>query len=68
LDTILQREVAEAGFRLQEAISRCVNESPECFRRKNGQWVLEFQNQVSGERIMVTYSGPTTLAHLARQN
>jgi hypothetical protein len=59
MDMLLQQEVAEAGIRLRKAISRVVNETPECFTRKNGKWSVEFRNPATGENIIVTYSGPT---------
>lgn len=68
MDILLQQEVAEAGLRLRRAISRVVNETPECFTRKNGKWCVEFRNPTSGESISVTYSGPTIPANPARQN
>ena len=58
MDMLLQQEVAEAGIRLRKAISRVVNETPECFTHKNGKWSVEFRNPASGENIIVTYSGP----------
>jgi hypothetical protein len=36
-----------------------VNESPECFTRKNGGWSFEFGNPVTGG-FVVAYAGPTT--------
>jgi hypothetical protein len=65
---LLQQEVAEAGIRLRKAISRVVNEAPECFTHKNGKWSVEFRNPASGERIIVTYSGPTIKLSSAQQN
>jgi hypothetical protein len=62
VDMLLQREVAEAGIRLRKAISRVVNEAPECFEHKDGKWSVEFRNPASGENIIVTYSGPTISA------
>ena len=59
MDSLLRQELAEAGLRLREAISRVVNESPECFEHKNGHWSFEFRNPATGERIMVVYGGPT---------
>jgi hypothetical protein len=59
VDELLQKEVAEAGLRLREAISRIVNEAPECFAHKGGKWSIEFRNPDSGEKIIVTYSAPT---------
>ncbi len=44
MDMLLQQEVAEAGIRLRKAISRVVNETPECFTHKNGKWSVEFRN------------------------
>jgi hypothetical protein len=60
MDPLLKQELAEAGLRLRNAISRVVNESPECFTHKNGGWSFEFRNPVTGEGIVVTYAGPTT--------
>lgn len=68
MDALLQQELAEAGLRLRKAISRVVNETPECFTRRNGKWSFEFRNPTSGERITVTYSGPTMDVNSARQN
>jgi hypothetical protein len=45
-----------------------VNESPECFTHKNGNWSFEFRNPATGERIMVVYAGPTMPAMAVRQN
>ena len=59
MDPMLKQELAEAGLRLRNAISRVVNESPECFTHKNGNWSFEFRNPVTGEGIVVTYAGPT---------
>lgn len=59
MDPLLQQELAEAGLRLKKAISRVVNESPECFTHKNGNWSFEFRNPATGEGIVVTYAGPT---------
>jgi hypothetical protein len=58
MDPLLQQELAAAGLRLQKAISRVVNEAPECVTRKNNKWSFEFKNQMSGESITVTYAGP----------
>lgn len=58
MDPLLQREVAEAGLRLRKAISRVVNESPECFAHKDGKWSFEFGNPITGESITVTYAPP----------
>ena len=68
MDVLLQQEVAEAGLRLRRAISRVVNETPECFTHKNGKWSVEFRNPTSGESIIVTYSGPTIPVNSAQQN
>ncbi len=68
MDALLQQEVAEAGLRLRRAISRVVNEAPECFTHKNGKWSVEFRNPTSGESIIVTYSGPTRAVVAKRQN
>lgn len=59
MDPLLQQEVAEAGLRLRKAISRVVNESPECFAHKDGKWSFEFGNPITGEGIIVTYAPPT---------
>lgn len=59
MDPLLKREVAEAGLRLRQAIARVVNETPECFPHRNDKWSFEFSNPASGERIVVTYVGPT---------
>ena len=64
----LQQELVEAGLRLRRAISRVVNEAPECFAHKNGKWSVEFRNPTSGESIIVTYSGPTIPVNPAHQN
>jgi len=58
VDLLLQQELVEAGLRLRKAISRVVNEAPECFTQRNGKWSVEFRNPLSGESIIVTYSGP----------
>jgi len=68
MDRLLQQEVAEAGIRLRKAISRVVNETPECFTHKNGKWSVEFRNPASGESIIVTYSGPTISVKPAQPN
>ncbi len=68
MDVLLQQEVAEAGLRLRKAISRVVNEAPECFTRKNGKWSVEFRNPSSGECIIVTYSAPTIRMNPEQQN
>ncbi len=65
MDVLLEQEVTEAAIRLRKAIARVVNESPECFTHKNGKWFVEFRNPTSGESIIVTYSGPTTLINVA---
>jgi hypothetical protein len=59
MDPLLKQEVAEAGLRLRQAIARVVNETPECFPNRNDKWSFEFSNPASGERIVVTYEGPT---------
>lgn len=59
MDPLLQQELAEAGLRLRKAISRVVNESPECFTHKDGKWSFEFRNPATGEGIVVMYAGPT---------
>jgi hypothetical protein len=59
MDPLLKQEVAEAGLRLRQAIARVVNETPECFPHRNDKWSFEFSNPASGERIVVTYVGPT---------
>ena len=58
MDTLLRQELAEAGLRLRRAISRVVNESPECFTGKDADWSFEFRNPATGEGITVTYAGP----------
>jgi hypothetical protein len=68
VDILLQEEVAEAGIRLRKAISRVINEAPECFAHKNGKWSVEFRNPVTGENIIVTYSGPTIAVKPMRAN
>jgi hypothetical protein len=68
VDLLLQQEVAEAGLRLRRAISRVVNETPECFTHKSNRWSVEFRNPTSGESIIVTYSGPTIPVNPTRQN
>ena len=68
MDMLLQQEVAEAGLRLRKAISRVVNETPECFTHKCGKWAVEFRNPASGESIVVTYSGPTLSENPLEQN
>ena len=59
MDPLLKQEVAEAGLRLRQAIARVINEAPECFSHKNEKWSFEFSNPANGERIVVTYVGPT---------
>ena len=59
MDPMLKQEVAEAGLRLRQAIARVINEAPECFSQKNEKWSFEFSNPANGERIVVTYVGPT---------
>ena len=68
MDILLQEEVAEAGIRLRKAISRVINEAPECFAHKNGKWSVEFRNPATGENIIVTYSGPTIAVKPMRAN
>ena len=68
MDLLLQQEVAEAGLRLRNAISRVVNEAPECFTQRNGKWSVEFRNPLSGESIIVTYSGPAIPLNSVRLN
>jgi hypothetical protein len=68
VDELLQKEVAEAGIRLRKAISRVVNEAPEAFAHKDGKWSVEFRNPDSGEKIIVTYSGPTLSVQPSRMN
>jgi hypothetical protein len=62
MDPLLKREVAEAGLRLRRAIARIVNETPECFSNRTDKWSFEFSNPASGERIVVTYVGPTVVS------
>ena len=68
MDPLLKQELAEAGLRLRNAISRVVNESPECFSHKNGRWSFEFRNPATGEGIVVTYAGPATRRMSSQQN
>lgn len=68
MDPLLKQELAEAGLRLRNAISRVVNESPECFSHKNGGRSFEFRNPATGEGIVVRYAGPMTRPNLAQQN
>jgi hypothetical protein len=68
VDTLLKQEVAEAGLRLRKAISRVVNESPECFAHKDGKWAFEFKNPITGESIIVTYAPPAVPPVGAREN
>ncbi len=68
MDLLLQQEVAQAGLRLRRAIARVVNETPEFFTHKSGKWSVEFRNPVTGENIIVTYSGPTIPVKPSRQN
>lgn len=68
MDPLLQQELAAAGLRLQKAISRVVNEAPECLTRKNDKWSFEFKNPMSGESISVTYAGPTIAVRSSLQN
>jgi hypothetical protein len=58
MDAFLQQELVEAGLRLRDAISRVVQESPECFSHKDGNWSFEFRNPATGEGIVVTYASP----------
>jgi hypothetical protein len=68
VDILLQEEVAQAGIRLRKAISRVINEAPECFAHKNGKWSVEFRNPATGENIIVTYSAPTISVKPMRAN
>jgi hypothetical protein len=68
VDPLLKQEVTEAGIRLRKAISRVVNESPECFAHKDGKWSFEFRNPITGESIVVTYAPPTVPRVGAREN
>lgn len=68
MDTLLQKELVEAGLRLREAIARVVNEAPECFTQKNGKWSVEFRNPLSGESMSVTYSACKLIANPAQVN
>jgi hypothetical protein len=68
MDPLLQQEVTEAGLRLRNAISRVVNESPECFAHKDGKWSFEFRNPITGESIIVTYAPPKIPPVGAREN
>lgn len=68
MDLLLQQELVEAGLRLRKAVSRVVNEAPECFTHRNGKWSVEFRNPLSGESIIVTYSACTIPANPARMN
>jgi hypothetical protein len=68
MDPLLQREVAEAGLRLRKAISRVVNESPECFAQKDGKWSFEFRNPMTGESIIVTYAPPRVPPGYSQEN
>jgi hypothetical protein len=62
MDSLLRQELAEAGLRLRRAISRVLNESPECFTSKDANWSFEFSNPATGEGIKVTYAGPKSLS------
>jgi hypothetical protein len=68
VDMTLRNEVVEAGIRLRKAISRVVHEAPECFAHRDGKWSVEFRNPVSGENIIVTYSGPTVPVNCEQPN
>jgi hypothetical protein len=68
MDPLLQQEVAEAGLRLRKAISRVVNETPECFTHKDSKWSFEFRNPITGESIVVTYAPPTVPRGASREN
>jgi hypothetical protein len=68
MDPLLQQEVAEAGLRLRKAISRVVNESPECFAHRDGKWSFEFGNPITGESIIVTYAPPTLSRGCSQEN
>ena len=68
MDPLLKQELAEAGLRLRNSISRLVNESPECFSHRNGRWSFKFGNPATGEGIVVTYAGRTTHRNHAQQN
>jgi hypothetical protein len=68
MNRLLQREIAEAGLRLRKAISRVMNEAPECFTHENNKWSFEFRNPLSGESISVTYAGPTIPEKPLHQN
>jgi hypothetical protein len=68
VDPLLQQEIAEAGLRLRRAISRVVNEAPECFSHKHGKWSFEFRNPATRESIIVTYTGPTIPGEFSQQN
>lgn len=58
MEITIQQQLTEAGLCLRKAIERLVNETPECFMRKNGKWCVEFRNPISGECIAVSYSPP----------
>ena len=68
MDPLLQQEIAEAGLRLRRAISRVVNEAPECFSHKQGKWSFEFRNPATHESIVVTYTGPAIAGAFSQQN
>jgi len=58
VEITIQQQLTEAGLCLRKAIEGLVNETPECFMRKNGKWCVEFRNPISGECIAVSYSPP----------
>ena len=58
MDALLKQELTQAGLRLREAISRVVNEAPECLSNRNDKWFFEFRTATTGESIVVTYVGP----------
>jgi hypothetical protein len=68
MDPLLQEELTEAGLRLRKAISRVVNESPECLGHKDHNWSFEFRNPTTGEGIVVVYAGPRMPAMPSHQN
>lgn len=68
MDPLLEQEVAAAGLRLRKAISRVVNEAPECFAQKDGKWSFEFRNPITGESIIVTYAPPTVSRRFSQEN
>jgi hypothetical protein len=68
MDPLLQRAVAKAGLRLRKALSRVVNESPECFTHRDGKWSFEFSNPMTGESIVFTYAPPTVPRSWSQKN